>query len=503
MKKIVLLLAFITSGIAGRAAYMLLPMDETQTDHLRAYGIAWNVLNHETDVQWLLNYRGGSYLFEYSKEDEQSCLEKGVKFETLPDAQAKSILRSVKKGDNNTAVVDMERAPKIAVYSPAVTEQWDDAVVNVLLYAGIPFDVVYDKEVLQGDLSKYDWLHLHHEDFTGQQGRFYAGFRSTQWFKDGQARDEKTASENGYAKVSEMKLAVALKMKTFVSNGGFLFAMCSATETFDIALAADGTDIAAVPFDGDAADPDFATKLNFSNCLAFQNFTVNTDPNRFKMSNIDTYGTRMSRGVNEKTDWFTLGTFDVKTQLTQSMLVQNHTTTIKGFWGATTAFDKAFLKPDVDVLAENAAANEARYIHGNLGKGMWTFYGGHDPEDYQHRVGEPAPDVSLFRNSPGYRLILDNVLFQSTRTAEESHVQFSSYPSPATTQFTVNYTLTENAAGVLSIYDATGKLAYSEVLPEGSAATTVDVNAFSNGTYLWRIESDGKVLFTDRFSVTH
>ncbi len=264
MRNVLLLLVFVSFSVAGRAAYLLLPMDESQTNHLRAYGIAWNALDHKTDVQWLLNYRGGSYLFEYSKEDELSCLEKGVLFETLPDAQAKSILRDVKKGQNNTAVVDMERAPKIGVYSPGKAEQWDDAVVNVLIYAGIPFDVIYDKEVLQGDLSKYDWLHLHHEDFTGQHGRFYAGFSNAQWYKDEVASDEKTALETGFCSVAALKLAVALKMKMFVSNGGFLFAMCSATETFDVALAADGTDITSFVIDGDPYDPEIAWRFRIS-----------------------------------------------------------------------------------------------------------------------------------------------------------------------------------------------------------------------------------------------
>jgi len=501
MRNILLILTFLSCSVGARAAYLLIPMDESQTNHLRAYGIAWNALDHETDVQWLLNYRGGSYLFEYSKEDEQACLEKGVLFQTLPDAQAKSVLRDVRKGQNNTAAVEMQRAPKIGVYSPGRSEQWDDAVVNVLTYAGIPFEVIYDKEVLQGDLSKYDWLHLHHEDFTGQHGRFYSGFGSTQWYKEEVATDEKTAAETGFSSVAAMKLAVALKMKMFVSNGGFLFAMCSATETFDVALAANGTDISGYIFDGDGPDTDYASRLNFDNCLAFRNFTVNTNSYAYKMSNIDTYNTRMSRGVTESNDWFTLSAFDVKTQPVQSMLVQNHVTSVKGFWGATTAFDLAVIRPDVDILAQNSAAHEARYIHGNLGKGRWTFYGGHDPEDYQHRIGEAAPDITQFPNSPGYRLILNNVMFQSIKSEEETHVQFSAYPSPATTQLTVNYTLNEEVSGVLKIYDASGRLSYSEVLGSGTSSTTVDVSGFSTGSYLWSVESEGRVLYTERFAV--
>lgn len=503
MKKILLLFTFVACGIAGRAAYILLPMDESQTNHLRAYGIAWNVLDHKTDVQWLLNYKGGSYLFEYSKEDEQACLEKGVLFQTLPDAQAKSILRDVKKGQNNTAVVEMQRAPKIGVFAPNHPEKWDDAVMNVLNYAGIPFEVIYDKEVLQGDLSKYDWLHLHHDDFTGQYNRFYAGFNQAQWYMDDVAENKARAKELGFAKVSQMKLAVAQKMKLFVSNGGFLFAMCTATDSYDIALSADGVDINTYAFDGDQMDPEANSKLNFENCLAFQNFKVKTNPYEFEFSDIDTYGSRIQRGATEANDYFTLTSFDARAQATQVMLTQNHKTNIKGFWGATTGYNKQFIKPGVDILGEYTAINEARYIHGTLGEGMWTFYGGHDPEDYQHRIEEPAPDMNLHSNSPGYRLILNNVLFQSTRTTEETHVQFSAYPSPATTQFTVNYTLEEETTGILNIYDATGKIAYTEVLPAGSTTTTVDVNGLPNGSYLWRIESNNKAVHTDRFSVSH
>jgi hypothetical protein len=505
MKKIVLLFALFSFGVAGNAAYLLIPMDETQTDHLRAYGIAWKALEHETDVQWLLNYRGGSYLFKYDKEDEFACLEKGVSFETLPDVQARSLIRSMKSGKENTAVIDMERAPKIAVYAPAHAEAWDDAVINTLTYAGIPFDVLYDTEVLRGDLSKYDWLHLHHEDFTGQHNRVYNGFNKAQWYRDEVASDEATARAHGFAKVSQLKLAVTLKMKLFVSNGGFLFAMCSATETFDIALAAEKTDIAGTVYDGDAYDSDYQSKLNFENCLAFAGFNVKANPMDYVHSDIDTYGTRMLRGVNETNDFFALNAFDVHTQTTQAMLVQNHTTSIKGFWGATTGFDLSRIKSGVDILAGNsfAAAREARYIHGHLGKGMWTYYAGHDPGDYQHRFEEPAPDMNLHGNSPGYRLILNNVLFQSTRTIEETHQSFSAYPSPASTSFTVNYTLDENATGMLSIYDATGKAVHTASLAEGTTTATVDVSSLPAGNYIWRVECGNKSLFTDRFSVSH
>jgi hypothetical protein len=505
MKKIALFLTFITFGIAGRSAYMLVPMDETQTNHLRAYGIAWSVLNHETDVQWLLNYRGGAFIFKYDKEDELLCMEKEVSFETMPDVQARKLLKDLKEGKNNTGVVEMQRAPKIAVYAPTRKEAWDDAVMNTLVYSGIPFDVVYDTEVLQGDLSGYDWLHLHHEDFTGQHNKFYSGFNRAQWYTDEVTADDAVAKANGFTKTADMKLAVALRMKTFVSNGGFLFAMCTATETFDIALAANGTDISSFLLDGDPFDPDYKSKLNFENCLAFRNFTISTNAYEFSHSNIDTYGTRMSQGVTEANDFFTLNYFDVKTNQEEAMLVQNHVTSVKGFWGATTGFNTAFIKSDVDILAANSvsAANEARYLHGNLGKGMWTYYGGHDPEDYQHRVEEPAPDMNLHGNSPGYRLILNNVLFQSIRTQEETHQQFSAYPSPASTNLTVNYTLEENATGTLNIYDATGKAVHSQVLSEGTNTVTVDVTSMPVGSYLWSISSKDETLFTDRFAVSH
>jgi hypothetical protein len=505
MRKVALLLTFITFGIAGRSAYMLVPMDETQSNHLRAYGIAWAVLNHETDVQWLLNYRGGAFIFKYDKEDELLCMGKEVSFETLPDAQARKLLKDLDNGRSNTGVVEMQRAPKIAVYAPTRKEVWDDAVMNTLIYSGIPFDVLYDTEVLQGDLSKYDWLHLHHDDFTGQHGKFFAGYNKTQWYMDEVSADQSVANANGFTKESDMKLAVALRMKTFVSNGGFLFAMCTATETFDIALAANGTDISPFAYDGDAIDPEYASKLNFENCLAFKNFTISVHPGEYSHSNIDTYNSRISRGVTEKNDFFALNLFDVKSQQQQAMLVQNHVMSVKGFWGATTGFDLNYIKNDVSILAANsfANANEARYIHGNLGKGMWTYYGGHDPEDYQHRVEEPAPDMNLFGNSPGYRLILNNVLFQSIRTTEETHQQFSAYPSPASANFTVNYTLEEGAVGTLMIYDATGKVVHSQALSEGTSTATVDVTALPVGNYLWSIASNDQTVFTDRFSVNH
>lgn len=502
MRKILLLLTFISFGIAGRSAYILIPMDETQANHLRAYGIAWNVLNHETDVQWLINHRGGSYIFKYDKEEELACLEKGVSFETLPDVQAKSLIRELRNGKSNTAVVDMERAPKIAVYAPTRKEDWDDAVINTLTYAGIPFDVLYDNEVLRGGLSKYDWVHLHHEDFTGQHNRMYAAFRETEWYKSEVEEEQICATANGFQKVSQLKLAVALKMKTFVSNGGFLFAMCSATETFDVALSAGTTDISASIYDGDPFAADYLPKLNYENCMAFQGFTINMRLYDIRHSDIDTYSTRSGRGVTESNDYFTLNSFDVHTQLRQSMLVQNHTSEIKGFWGATAGYEMEFIKPDVSILATNAAAREARYLHGNLGEGMWTYYSGHDPEDYQHRFGEAAPDMNLFPNSPGYRLILNNVLFQSTRTQEETHQSFSAYPSPAAVNFTVNYSLDAAATGTLIILDMSGKQIYSQQLPEGTSSATIDVSSFATGTYIWNIESNGISLFSDRFAVS-
>ncbi len=395
------------------AARIFIPMDaETQTNHLKAYGIAYAALQKGIEVDWLLNYKGGSFGMEQSDDIERMCKLRGVSYEVMSDAQYSGILSEIANPDVNEDVIKLEKAPKIAVYTPPNKEPWDDAVTLVLTYAEIPYDQVYDDDVLADKLPKYDWLHLHHEDFTGQYGKFWNAYRNAAWYQNDQRANEEIAAKHGFKKVSQLKLAVAKKIRDFVAGGGYMFAMCSATDTYDIALAAQNTDICDIPFDGDPMDPQAQEKLDFSQCFAFQNFSISTSPIENKFSDIDT---RWTRNVRMDVDYFTLFTFSAKFDPVPTMLCQDHTTTIKGFMGLTTAFRKSTLKSSVLVMGENKAANETRYIHGEYGKGTWTFYGGHDPEDYEHRIGDPPTDLSLHPNSPGYRLILNNVLFPAAR----------------------------------------------------------------------------------------
>ncbi|QKJ33027.1 asparagine synthetase B [Mucilaginibacter mali] len=400
----------------SRAASLLLPMDEAQKDHLKSYGIAFWTLQKGEEVDWLLNYRGGSFMLKYDKQVEDECKIRGVSYEVIADAKVNEIMTEVSDPSVNMDIVKLEKAPRMAVYAPKSILPWDDAVTMVLKYAEIPYDLLYDEEVLRGDLGKYDWLHLHHEDFTGQYSKFFNGFRFQQWYIDDVRNNEAVAHKLGYQKVSKMKLDVARHIRDFCGNGGFLFAMCSGTDTFDIALAAANTDICEGMFDGDGADPDAQSKLDFSETFAFQNFTVDMNPMSNRFSNIDV--TR-SRQVDRTRDFFTLFDFSAKWDVVPSMLTQNHDKVIKGFMGLTTAFNKSLIKPGVTIMGEMKTGNEARYIHGEYGKGQWTFYGGHDPEDYQHQVGDPPTDLKLHPNSPGYRLILNNVLFPAAKKKKQ------------------------------------------------------------------------------------
>lgn len=407
-------------SLLSQAAYVLIPMDLEQKNHLKAYGIAYFVLQHEGEVHWLLNYRGGSFMIKDSKELESECNIRGVSFEVIADSRSASILSEIANPEVNMEDVKLEKAPKVAVYSPKMKQPWDDAVTLVLTYAEIPYDVIYDEEIIQGKLPLYDWLHLHHEDFTGQFGRFWAGYRNAPWYHEQQRTLEASAHALGFNKVSEMKLAVAKRIRDFTSGGGFLFAMCSAPDSYDIALAADGLDICESMFDGDGTTPNYNSKLDFSKTFAFTNFTLSTNPAEYAKSNIDTYLSREKKyGVTKANDLFTLFDFSAKWDVVPTMLCQNHEQVIKGFWGQTVGFDKSFIKPNVLILGENKAANEARYIHGEYGKGTFTFYSGHDPEDYQHRVEDPPTDLSLHPNSPGYRLILNNILFPAAKKKKQ------------------------------------------------------------------------------------
>lgn len=388
---------------------VLIPMDATQTNHLKAYGVIFNHLGSGETGQWLLNYRGGSFLTTATDDIVRKSRVRNVQIEVISESEAAGIIREVEQPNVNMAAINLETIPEIAVYTPPQSLPWDDAVTLALDYAEIPYDKIYDVEVLSGNLSDYDWLHLHHEDFTGQFGKFWAMYRNAPWYISDVNRLEDVRDELGYSKVSELKLDVASEIKSFVGNGGFLFAMCSGTDTFDIALAADGLDIVPTPMDGDPIDPDVNSRLNFSNTLAFENFEVVTDPSVYKHSSIDVE-VNLNR-ISESLDYFTLFDFSAKWDPVPAMLTQNHVSSIPGFYGQATAYNSDVIKSSVVILAESPGREQVKYVHGNHGQGTFTFYGGHDPEDYTHLVGDPPTDLSLHPNSPGYRLILNNILF--------------------------------------------------------------------------------------------
>lgn len=419
MNKLLFIVSFIVFFYKGFASYILIPMDNSQKNHLKAYGIAYWSLKGELEIQWLTNYRGGSFLIPNSKPVTNECLIRGVGYEIISDAQANGILADIANPEVNQDAIKLEKAPKIAVYSPKIKQPWDDAVTLVLKYAEIPYDVVYDEEVLAEKLKDYDWLHLHHEDFTGQYGKFYGSFNQAAWYQNEVKENEAMAKKLGYAKVSELKLAVAKKINDYVFSGGFLFAMCSATDSYDIALACEGVDICEKMFDHDPADPNMNKKIDYSKGYAFEKYQLVTNPYEYEFSTIDATNPRRQFGVNKDNDVFTLFEFSAKWDPVPTMLCQNHEQTIKGFYGQTTAFVKTYIKKNVLLLGEAKALNEARYIHGEHGKGTWTFYGGHDPEDYEHRVEDPPTDLSLHPNSPGYRLILNNILFPAAKKKKQ------------------------------------------------------------------------------------
>tara|TARA_Y100000034_G_scaffold137038_1_gene219412 strand:- start:365794 stop:367050 length:1257 start_codon:yes stop_codon:yes gene_type:complete len=416
MKKALILFLFLFVSKSW-ASFIYIPMnDDNQKNHLKAYGIVYYSLQNGLKAKWLLNYEGGSFLIENSPTIENECKIRGVSYEVVSDAKASIILQQIASPSSNQEAVTLEKAPKIAVYSPKDKMPWDDAVTMVLTYAEIPFDVVYDKEVLEDKLLLYEWLHLHHEDFTGQYGRFYGSYRTAPWYIEGKRNAEKLARELGYNKVSEQKLDVALKIRNYVIGGGFMFAMCSATDSFDIALAAEGVDIAEAMFDGDASEANYQSKIDFSKTFAFKNFKLEPNPIVYEFSSIDM--TRKRR-IPKTSDYFSLIEFSAKWDPIPTMLTQNHTMLVKGFMGQTTSFDRSSVKSNVLVLGESKVNREARYIHGTKGKGMFTFYGGHDPEDYSHRVGDPKTELDLHPNSPGYRLILNNVLFPAAKKKKQ------------------------------------------------------------------------------------
>jgi len=417
MKKIVASLLFLFMVANTYASYILIPMDaEGQRNHLKAYGITFWTLEKQQKVKWLLNYKGGSFLLPDFEEIRKECQIRGVSFEVISDAKAESILEEISSPSQNMEAVVLEKAPKIAVYTPYGKQPWDDAVTMVLTYAEIPYDTIYDEEVLNDALILYDWLHLHHEDFTGQYGKFYRSYRSAPWYINEKKAAEDLATRLGYSKVSEAKLDVALKIRDYVVGGGFMFAMCSATDSFDIALSAEGVDICEPMFDGDGSDANYQNKIDYNKTFAFTDFILERSPNVYEFSSIDMTN---KRRIPKTTDYFSLMEFSAKWDPIPTMLNQNHTALVKGFMGQTTSFTRDEIKSKVLVLGENKTNGEAKYIHGIKGKGFFTFYGGHDPEDYTHRVGDPKTELDLHPTSPGYRLILNNVLFPAARKKKQ------------------------------------------------------------------------------------
>jgi hypothetical protein len=409
MKKIFMII--ISCIISSLFSEILIPMDNSQSNHLKAYGIAFQTLLNGQNVKWLLNYRGGSYLMNDSDEVETMCNIRGVSFEKINSGDVLQIISEIK--NNNMDIVTLEKAPKIAVYTPPNSQPWDDAVTLVLNYAQIKYDTLWDEEILAGKLSDYDWIHLHHEDFTGQYGKFYSAFRSADWYKTNVKVNENMAHKLGFKKVWELKHKVVEIIKEYVKNGGVLFAMCAATDTFDIALAAENVDIVPAVFDGDGIDTNYKSKLNFANTFAFTDFTLITNPMEYEFSSIDASDYAKLRGAED--DYFTLFDFSAKYDPVPTMLTQCQTNAVNGFMGQTTSFHKKYIKKSVIIMGESPGTDEVKYLHGNFGKGTFTFYGGHDPEDYQHRIGDPPTDLALHKNSPGYRLILNNVLFPAAK----------------------------------------------------------------------------------------
>ena len=462
-----------------------------QANHLKAYGVAYAALQEGIKVDWLLNYKCGSFGMKFDEDIAFKCKMRGVSFIRMSDKQYDEIIKLIVKPGYNGAVIKLVKAPKIAVYTPPSKEPWDDAVTLALTYAEIPFDKIYADEVLADSLDKYNWLHLHHEDFTGQYGKFWAQFHNATWYINDKQTAEDLAAKHGYKKVSELQLAVVKKIRDFVADGGNLFAMCSATETFDIALAAAGTDICDTQYDGDPTDPAAQSKLDFAPCMAFKDFTVYTNPNEYRHSNIDNTNTRM---VPRDSDFFKLISFSAKDEPVPAMLTQNHTTTIKGFMGQTTAFRNETLKPGVLVMGENKQANEARYIHGEYELGTWTFYSGHDPEAYQHLVHDPATDLSRHPNSPGYRLILNNVLCRAAkRQAVKAEVSntVKIFPDPSNNELIIS---SSNKITSITILNAKGAAVYSKSY--NAEQVHVNTDELPAGMYVIKVNGSyaGKVV---------
>lgn len=496
LKNILLFACLLFASHFSSAQYVFIPMDNSQNEHLKVYGAAYSALKQGIQVEWLLNYQGGAFLLksENNSSVENYLKNRNIRFSKINKDKALEI-KQVVDADANMAIANLTKIPKIAVYSPKNKQPWDDAVTLALSYAEIPYEIIYDSEIINGNLKKYDWLHLHHEDFTGQYGKFWASYNMQPWYMEQVESQELMAKSLGFQKVSQMKLAVAKKIKSFVGGGGYLFAMCSATDSYDIALAAEGLDICDYMFDGDPAEIGASRRLNFDKTFAFQNFMLDENAFEYEVSNIDATNFRT---VQEENDNFTLKNFSAKTQFIPAMLCQNQTQVINGFMGQTTAFRKEVLKPNVLVLAERKGSSEARYIHGNYEKGRWTFYGGHDPEDYRHMVGEQPTDLKLHPQSPGYRLILNNIFVASAAAPLEkpkAEASLSFYPNPTKDFVTLQM---QNMKGTtkITIADVNGKVikSYSIENATDAASHKIDMRAYPDGAYIISIEdAEGKV----------
>ena len=461
------ILFLVTGALSVQAEQLLVPMDHSQKNHLQAYGAVYQVLQNNQTVQWLLNYKGGAFAFEQNEDIEEWLNERGIVYTGLKDGEWTKVKTEI-RNKVDMSIVSMEIMPKIAVFAPVEENLWDDAVMMALDHAEIPYTVISDKDVLKTNLNKYDFIHLHHEDFTGQHNRMYHAYGTRDWYKEQVHRLETVCHEHGFEKVSQMRLAVAKKLRKYIKDGGAMFAMCSATDTYDIALAAEGADICHPVFDGDAMDENVDEKLHFENTLAFEDFKVVKKARNYEYSNIDA---TLHRQVSRDIDHFNLERFSASENPLEAMLTQNHTQKIKGFMGATTAFNKSVLKENVTILAEPDNTPEARYIHGTLGKGTWTFYGGHDPEDYRHFVGEPKTDLKMYPNSPGYRIILNNVLMPSVKreklkTVSKNNDVINIYPNPSRGKINLTFLPDQLKSGVLEVYDINGKIVYTRKLEQ-------------------------------------
>ena len=391
------------------AQHLLVPMDRDQANHLRAYGLTYHVIDGGLEAEWLLNYRGGSFLLPDTEGVRREAALRGVSVTPIEGGELARIRARIQ--NENMEAVPLETAPRVAIYTPPNTPPWDDAVTLALEYADIPYETIWDAEVLEGRLEDFDWLHLHHEDFTGQYSKFFLTYAGTGWLQDEVRRNEEMARRFGHPNVPELKRAVAEQIRSFVVDGGFLFAMCSATETLDLALASHSVDITASYANGRSPDPDASERMDWDRALAFQGADIQTSASINAFSDIDSH--QVNTPWREPLGAFTLFEFSAKIDPIPSMLVQNHESVIPDFYGLTTAFRADRLKPGATILAREG--NRVKYLTGMAGEGSWTFYGGHDPEDPEHQIGDAPTNLGLHPNSPGYRLILNNILFPAAK----------------------------------------------------------------------------------------